>query len=101
MSGVLPSPKLMTGVASVTGRNFRYSSIMPRQRVIRLLILPFHADQHGGLRNKGLTIDFTYRLLHIPLLRHMRLDHHRNRLSFATALLEHRRDADPAAAEFS
>ena len=34
ISGVLPSFRVITGVCSVTGRNFRYSSLIPRQGLI-------------------------------------------------------------------
>ena len=33
INGVLPSPSVTTGVRSVTGRNLRYSSMTPRQRI--------------------------------------------------------------------
>src|SRR5574341_623272 len=101
MSGVLPSPNVMMGVCSVTGRNFRYSSITPRQRFIALFVLAFNPDQDGGRRDTGHAIDLAESCLDIPLLGHMGLNDDRDRLSSPSSLLQHRRDADAKPAEFS
>src|SRR5881409_1116615 len=83
MSGVLHSLSVTTGVRSVTGRNFRYSSITPRQRFIALLVLAFDTDQGGGLGDEGHAIDHSQCCLDIALRSGMGLDHDRNRLPFA------------------
>ena len=49
ISGVLPSPSVITGVRSLTGRNLRYSSMTPRQRFMALLVLALDPNQGGGL----------------------------------------------------
>jgi hypothetical protein len=48
ISGVLPSPSVITGVCAVTGRNFRYSSMIPRQRFITIYstILSAQPERH-------------------------------------------------------
>src|SRR3954469_18112446 len=99
MSGVLPSPSVTTGVRSVTGRNFRYSSMTPRQRFMALLVLALDPDQGGRLGDKGHAIDRSQRRLNIALRGGMGLDHDRNRLPFAPALLENGRDTDAAPAQ--
>src|ERR1043166_1529664 len=99
MSGVLPSPSVTTGVRSVTGRNFRYSSITPRQRFIALFVLALDPDQGGGLGDKGHAIDRSQCRLDMALRGGMGLDHDRNRLPFAPSLLEDGRDTDTAPAQ--
>src|SRR5262245_61544824 len=101
MSGVLPSPSDTTGVRSVTGRNFRYSSISPRQRFIVSLVLTFNANQCSRFRHEGHVIDFLKCLLNIPFLRHMCLDDNRHGLARAPTLLQHGRNANSAMAQLS
>src|SRR4026209_2967853 len=88
ISGVFPSPSVTTGVRSVTGRNFRYSSITPRQRFIALLVLALDTDQGGGLGDEDHAIDRSQCRLDIALRGGMGLDYDRNRLPFAPSLLE-------------
>src|SRR4029079_1247321 len=99
ISGVLPSPSVTTGVRSVTGRNFRYSSMTPRQRFMASLVLALDPDQGGGLGDKGHAIDRSQRRLDIALRGGMGLDYDWNRLAFAPALLENGRDTDAAPAQ--
>src|SRR4051812_34061683 len=99
MSGVLPSPSVTTGVRSVTGRNFRYSSITPRQRFIASLVLALDPDQCGGLGDEGHAIDCSQRRLYITFHGGMGLDDDRNRLPFAPALLKDGGDTNSAPAQ--
>src|SRR5574342_795856 len=101
ISGVLPSPSVMTGVRSVTGRNLRYSSMRPRQRFMISLVLAFDADQGGRLGHESHAVDFFERGLDLAFSRHMCLDDDWNGLSFTPSLLQHGRDADPAPAQFA
>src|SRR6266513_3193812 len=90
ISGVLPSLSVTTGVRSVTGRNFRYSSITPPQQFIALLVLALDTDQGGWLGDEGHAIDHSQGCLDIAFRSGMGLDHDRHRLPFAPALLKDR-----------
>src|SRR5678815_2462814 len=94
ISGVLPSPSVMTGVRSVTGRNFRYSSMTPRQRFMISLVLTLDANQRGRFGHEGHAIDLFECGLDIAFPRDVGLDDNRYRLSLPPAFLQHRRDAD-------
>src|SRR5678815_5607348 len=100
MRGVLPSLSVTIGVRSVTGRNFRYSSMTPRQRFIALLVLALDPDQGCRLGDKGHAIDRSQRRLHIALPGGMGLDDDRDHLPFAPPLLKYRRNTDSALSQF-
>src|SRR5690349_18257832 len=101
MSGVLPSPSVMTGVRSVTGRNLRYSSMTPRQRFMISLVFALDANQRRRLGHEGHAVDLFERGLDIAFSRHVCLDDDRYGLSFPPSFLQHRRDADAATAQFT
>src|SRR5512135_3894367 len=101
ISGVLPSPSVTTGVRSVTGRNLRYSSMSPRQRFMTSLVLALDTDQGRRLGHECHAVDLTESSLDVAFSRHVRLDDNGDGLSFPTPFLQHRRDADTTAAQFS
>src|SRR5512135_1919663 len=101
ISGVLPSPSVITGVRSVTGRNLRYSSMSPRQRFMTSLVLALDTDQGRRLGHERHTVDFAERSLDVAFSCHVCLDDDGDGLSLPPPFLQHRRDADATAAQFS
>src|SRR5262249_22917690 len=101
ISGVLPSPSVMIGVRSVTGRNFRYSSMTPRQRFMSSLVFALDANQCHRLGHERHAVDLFEGGLNIAFPCHVCFHDDGYSLSLAPPFLQHRRDADTTAAEFT
>src|SRR5262245_30327812 len=101
ISGVLPSPSVMIGIRSVTGRNFRYSSMTPRQRFMSSLVFALDTNQCHWFGHECHTVDLFERGLHIAFPCHVGFHNDGYSLSLATPFLQHRRDTDSAAAQFT
>src|SRR5689334_18858446 len=100
ISGVFPSCSVMTGVRSLTGKNFLYSSMTPRQ-VMALLVLALDSDQGRRLGHERHAVDLDESGLHFAFSRAVGFDDDRNGLSLPPSLLQHRGDADAVTSQLT